>query len=265
VYPVINIIISSLQTTHNGKVVWAGLNNYRLVFGDELFWTSIKNNFRLFLIVPVMTFMAIIVAAILFDKIKGWSFYQSIIFFPYILAITVVGVVFSYIFQYRGIINNILNSIGLGSLTYDWLGNPRLAIWVISVVVFWKQFGFGVILFLARLSSVNIGLYEVALIDGASWWQRLWHITIPQLAHVIEFYVTISLINMLSWVFGFVYVMTHGGPGNKTFVLEYLIYTKAFGSAKIYLASVVSVILLVIASVLILIGVVIRRRLNVLS
>lgn len=253
VFPVIKLIIGSFMTTSGGEVVFTGLRNYRLVFEDPLFAIAIKNNLKLFLLVPVMTVLSLIVATILFNKIRGWRFYRSIIFVPYILSVSVVGIVFSYILQYNGVLNTMLRGAGMENLALDWLGSSNLALGSVAFVIVWKQFGFGVILMLSRMMSIDTSLYEAAEVDGAGWFQKLWSITIPQAKHIIEFYVIITLIEMLSWVFSYVFVMTAGGPGSSTYVLEYLIYKKSFGGGNYYIAQAVGVVVLVIATVLIVI------------
>lgn len=120
--------------------------------------------------------------------------------------------------------------------------------------------GFGVVLFLARMMSIDKTLYESADVDGATWFQKFMHITVPQTKSIIEFYVIITLIEMLSWVFNFIYVMTAGGPGNKTLVLEYLIYKKAFGGGDFNIAMAISVVLLAIAAILIVIHQIVMRK-----
>lgn len=260
VVPIIYVIVQSFYTTVADENIFVGLRNYKLAVKDELLWTAIKNNLKLFLCVPVLTVISLAIASILYNKIRGWRFYRSVIFIPYILAIPVVGIVFSYLLQYNGVFNSILRAAGLESVALDWLGNPELAFPSVAVVIIWKQIGFGVVLFLARMMSIDRALYESADVDGATWFQKFTHITIPQTKSIIEFYVIITLIEMLSWVFNFIYVMTAGGPGNRTLVLEYLIYKKAFGGGDFNIAMAISVILLVLASVLIVIHQVVMRK-----
>lgn len=260
VYPIISVVYKSFFTSFAGKDVFVGLRNYRLALGDEVFWIAIKNNLRLFLCVPVLTMLSLLIAALLNSKIRGWQFYRSLIFVPYILAIPVVGIVFSYLLQYNGVVNTILKGIGLGDLAADWLGNPDLAFPSVAFVIIWKQAGFGVILFLARMMSIDVTLYEAADVDGASWFRKFFSITIPQTMSIIEFYVMITLIEMLSWVFNFIYVMTAGGPGNKTTVLEYLIYKKAFGGGDYNIAMSISVMLLLVAAVLVIVHQIVLRK-----
>lgn len=253
IYPIINMIYQSFFTTIAGQDKFVGFRNYKLALSDELFWIALKNNLKLFLTVPLLTAISLIIAAILYHKIWGWRIYRSFIFVPYILAIPVVGIVFSYLLQYNGVVNMLLKQIGLPGLASDWLGDPKLAFPSVAAVIIWKQFGFGVVLFLARMMSIDQTLYESADVDGATWTQKFLSITIPQTKSIIEFYVIITLIEMLSWVFNFVYVMTSGGPGNKTTVLEYLIYKKSFGGGDFNIAMAISVMLLMLAGVLVVI------------
>ncbi len=260
VVPIIYVVTQSFYTTVADENIFVGLRNYQLTVKDELLWIAMKNNLKLFLCVPVLTVISLAIASVLYNKIRGWRFYRSVIFIPYILAIPVVGIVFSYLLQYNGVFNSILRGAGLESLALDWLGNPDLAFPSVAVVIIWKQIGFGVVLFLARMMSIDRALYESADVDGASWLQKFCNITIPQTKSIIEFYIIITLIEMLSWVFNFIYVMTAGGPGNKTLVLEYLIYKKSFGGGDFNIAMAISVILLILASILIAIHQVVMRK-----
>jgi ABC-type sugar transport system permease subunit len=133
----------------------------------------------------------------------------------------------------------------------DWLGSTRLALPTLMFVIIWKEVGFGVVLFLARLMSAEQELFDAAKIDGANWWQLHWHITIPELATVIEFFSVISVITMLSWVFNYVYVMTAGGPGNSTMVTELYIYLTGFRYNQPNLTSAVAVLLLFVTGLFI--------------
>lgn len=252
IYPIIELFIGSLTSTnYDGKTTFVGLSNFKLVVADPLFKTAIINNLKLFLMVPLLTLISLVLATLLSNRICGWQFYRAIIFIPYILSITAVGIIFSYIMQYNGIFNTVLRSIGLDALALDWLGSSKYAMGAVAFVIFWKQVGFGVILFLARIQSIDSTLYEAAALDGASGFQRFLYVTIPQTVAIIEFYVVITLIEMLSWVFNYVYVMTAGGPAGSTYVLEFLIYKKAFGGGNYNIAQAVSVAVLLFAVVII--------------
>jgi ABC-type sugar transport system permease subunit len=244
-------VIMSVQRTSGGATRFVGLMNYRAMFRDDVFLQAAKNNLTLLLCVPIMVFVALVLAVFLFERIRGWQFYRTTLFLPYLLPITVVGLIFSYIFQLSGVLNEFLKLTGLGGLAVDWLGSSRWALRTLMFVVIWKEVGFGVVLFLARLMSVEEELFDAAKIDGANWWQLQRHITVPQLASVIEFFTVVSVITMLSWVFSYVFVMTGGGPGSATMVTELYVYLMGFRYNQMSIAAAVSILLLLVTGVFI--------------
>ena len=254
-YPIATLFLYSTQSVAaaaDTPASFVGLDNFRYVFSDPLFRSAILNNLKLFLCVPVMVALAVLIAAVLFDRPRGWRFYRTLLFIPYVLSIPVVGVVFGYIFEYRGVLNTALRNAGLKWLAFDWLGSPKWAMITIMFVIVWKELGFGIVLCLARLMSVSEEYFEAARVDGAGWWQTLWYVTVPMLAPALAFYGIIELINMLSWVFAYIYVMTLGGPMNSTVVTEYYIYQQVFTNNIVGVGSAAGVVLLGIVSLLIL-------------
>lgn len=228
------------------------LLNFKILFTDNLFFFALKNNLLLYLLaVPIQILISLAIAILLFEKIRGWRLYRFFIFMPYVLSIVVAGVSFSVILQRNGVTNATLRAIGLGLLAADWLGDPKWALYGVLVVVLWKSTGFGVVVFNSRLLSMDIELIEAAEIDGAGWFQKHLRITIPTMRAVIEFYAVLSLVNMLSWLFGYVYVMTYGGPGNSTVVTEYYIYTQLFQYNQLGVASAATVFMLVFTLLLV--------------
>lgn len=263
-YPIATLFLYSVQNVGASAFAsssFAGLANYRYIFADPLFATAIVNNLKLFLCVPVMVVLSVILSAILYDRPRGWRVYRTLLFIPYVLSIPVVGVVFGYIFEYRGVLNTVIRAVGLDILARDWLGSPAWAMPTIMFVIVWKELGFGIVLCLARLMSVSEDYFESARVDGARWWRILWHVTIPQLTPAIAFYAVVELINMLSWVFAYIYVMTLGGPMNSTVVSEYYIYQQVFTSNVIGVGSAAGVVLFGIVSVLIVVRVWLGKRL----
>jgi ABC-type sugar transport systems, permease components len=257
-YPIVRVVIDSFLSPTAQRGTAVGLANYQAVVDDPVFWKSASNNIFLLIGVPIMTVVALVIAVILFDRIRGWRIYRTLVFTPYILAVTVIGVTFVYLYGYNGIVNTLLRGIGLGGLAQDWIGDTNLVMPSILSVIIYRELGFGVMLFLARMASIREELYEAAMIDGAGWWARLRYITVPQLRTVIGFFVVIELITMLSWVFGYVYTMTGGGPAFASSVLELYIWKYAFAYRAIGIASAVAVLLLVATSVLIVVQVLVR-------
>lgn len=247
VYPIIDLVRRSLTRVIDGVITWDGFVAYQNALRDPIFWTSFSNNLRLLIAVPILVVLSLVFSSLIMQQVRGWRTYRSLVFIPYVLAIPVVGIVFSYILQANGVFNLILRSLGLESLTREWLGTSATAIWSIMFVVIWKELGFGIILFLARMSSISEELYDAAKLDGAGWWQQMRYVTIPQMTAVIEFYIIVTMITMLSWIFAYILVMTKGGPGNSTWVLEYFIYQKAFPYSQMQIASAAAVMLLIFA------------------
>jgi ABC-type sugar transport system permease subunit len=259
VYPLVVIFQESTQTLSSGASQYVGLGNYDLVRTDPVFWQAVRNNATLLLAVPILVVLSLLCAILLFERVRGWRLYRTLIFLPYIMAITVIGTVFSLLYEYNGPLNAALRALHLGALALDWLGNAHLAIPSVMSVIIWRELGFGTILFLARLMSVREELFEAARLDGANWWQVQWHVTIPQLRTVIEFFVIVEIINMMSGVFTYVYVMTNGGPGFASQVLEFYIWQNAFAFRQGGIAAAAAVLLLAATVVFIFLQFRVRR------
>lgn len=259
-YPVIWILQNSLLQNNPDGTKGFGFTNYRLVFEDPVFFQVVSNNAKLLFSVPILTVLALFLAIVLFERVRGWMVYRGIVFMPYILAIPVVGTTFVYLLGLNGIFNTLLRGMGLGALAQDWIGSAQWVIPSISVVIIYRELGFGVVLFLARLMSLDQEILEAAEIDGANWWQKHAYITLPQLSGVIEFFVVVELITMLSWVFAYVYTMTGGGPGFASTVMEFYIWKHAFAFRSPGIASALAVVLLSVTTVLIVLQLRLRRR-----
>jgi ABC-type sugar transport system permease subunit len=251
IYPIIYIMQTSLTEITADRGTLFGFANYNLVFNDPLFFQAAANNGKLLLAVPVMTLLALLISLLLFEQVPGWKLYRTAVFMPYILAVPVVATVFIYLLGFNGIINTILRQIGLDFITQDWLGSSNWVIVSIGVVIIYRELGFGVVLFLARLMSIEKEILEAAEIDGARWWQKHIFVTLPQMLEIIEFYVVVEFITMLSWVFAYIYTMTGGGPGGASNVMEFYIWKHAFSFHSPGIASALAMVLLVSTTVLI--------------
>jgi ABC-type sugar transport system permease subunit len=222
-------MVELVKTASKYEGAWT-FANFQVTWSDPTFKTALTHNARLLLAVPVLVLLSLLLSVLLYEGLRGWRFHRWAIFLPFVLPIPVIGVIFGQLLQFNGFLNQGLRAVGLGGLAQDWLGQPRWALWTMTAVIIWKELGFGVILFLARLLSVPTEMFEAARIDGARFFRLHRYITVPQLASVIAFYVVIEAIVMVSWVFNYVYVMTNGqgGPGDATQVTELYIYQTAF-------------------------------------
>jgi raffinose/stachyose/melibiose transport system permease protein len=263
-YPLVRIFEFSFKQVRGINGPWIGLGNYRLILSQDLFWESVGHNLLLLLAVPVMVAWSLLIAIVLYERIKGWRLYRVILFAPYILAIPIIATVMKKMFQFSGPVNEVLRWLGMDFLALDWIGSSDVALWTVMLFIIWRESALGIILFLARLLSLDESLIEAARLDGASWWQRVWHVLVPQMKGVIEFYVVVSVITMLSSVFSYVYIMGggRGGPGTSTMVLELYIFSALIKLSLPGIASAVSVLLFLVSLILIVPLFAVRRRAN---
>jgi ABC-type sugar transport system permease subunit len=261
-YPVLQVVHFSFLDLTSWPGQFSGWENYRIVLRDGRFFESALHNIQLLLTIPVMVFLSLFVAVLLYEQIGGWRFYRALLLVPYVVPIVAIGIAMSHFFKLHGGLNQLLEFLGLGALQREWLGDPQWALVSVAVVIVWRELGFGAILFLARLGAMPEETLEAARIDGAGWWIRLWRIIVPELTTVIEFFVIINIIAVLSQIFPYVFVMTGGGPGYATWVTELYIYKQAFQFNKMGASAVVAVILLLVTVLFIVLSLRFRERLG---
>ncbi len=263
-YPLIRIFEFSFKMVRGIDGPWIGLRNYELVLSQSLFWETVQHNLLLLLAVPFMVVWSLLISVVLYERLKGWKLYRVILFLPYILAIPIIAVVMKKMFQFSGPVNEVLRWIGLEFLALDWIGSSDVALWTVMILIIWRESALGIILFLARLLSLDESLIESAKLEGASWWQRLWYVIVPQMKVVIEFYVVVSVITILSAVFAYVFMIGggRGGPGTSTMVVELYIFNALIRTSLPGIASAVSVMLFLVSLLLIVPLFAVRRRAN---
>ncbi|MGD9508380.1 MAG: carbohydrate ABC transporter permease [Geminicoccaceae bacterium] len=263
-YPVVRIFEFSFKMVRGVDGPWIGWRNYQLVLGQPLFWESVRHNLQLLLAVPLMVGGSLLVAVVLYERVAGWKLYRAVLFLPYILAVPIIAVVMKKMFQFDGPVNDLLRALGLDFLALDWIGSSDVALWTVMLLIVWRESALGIILFLARLLSLDDSLLEAAKLDGASWWQRLVHVIVPQMKVVIEFYLVVSVITILSSVFAYVYMIGggRGGPGTSTTVIELYIFNALIRTSLPGIASAVSVLLFLVSLLLIVPLFLVRRRAN---
>lgn len=259
-YPLGKVAWLSFYGGSLGDLVYVGTANYAGLWQDPVFFQSLFNNFRLLLTVPIMTVIALVIALVLNAQVRGWRQYRAIVFLPYILPATAIGLVFSYLLERNGVLNTVLIRWHLGFLARDWLGSAATVVPSIGGVIIWQQLGFGVVVFAAALLAVPQELIEAAMLDGATGWQIQHRILVPYIRRTVEFFLVIEGITILSSIFTYVFVLTKGGPANASSVLEYYIFDNGFENGALGLASAAVVVLLLVACVLIAIYLRLRAR-----
>ena len=226
--------------------------NYISILNSKYFFESLLNNLIVIIIViPIVIIGGLFFAQFIYLKIPGFKFYNFIFFIPVVLPDIIVAKVFTTLLNKTGPINFILNKIGLGVFAVDWFGNPRFSLYSIIMTIIWKSVGFTMILFLARLTTIDYSIYEAAKIDGASDMQIFRYISIPMLKNIIQIAIVLQLISLTSFLFNYIYVMTQGGPGFSSTVLEYFIYVNAFKYQDIGISSASGLFLIFITGFLV--------------
>lgn len=226
IYPVLFALYISFNKSNGRTFEWVGFDNYVKLLLDPLVHQVFLNNLKFLLSVPLVIFVAIIVSVLLFERVRGWKFYRIIYFLPNVLSAVVIGIMFKQIFGYYGVVNSILAWAGAERIQFFTTGN--LAILVIILALVWSGFGYQSLLLLSGLTAIDPAVFEAAALDGAGWWKRLWYITLPNIRRVLGFVFIINVLFTFTSLFGFIYVMTAGGPGYDTTTIDYLVYLKAF-------------------------------------
>jgi ABC-type sugar transport system permease subunit len=243
-YAIMQVVGFSLRDRGLGP--WVGTKNYFSLLADPVFWIALRNNVSLLGLIPILIFLSLVFASLLYERFPGWKLYRVVIFLPYAIPVVVAGLALSFLLETRGLVNQLLRMVGLRFLALNWLGDSHVALFTVGGVILWRELGFGIILFLARMTQLSVELYESARLDGAGWWQTLALITVPQLSTIIAFYVGVMVIQLFSWVFNYIFVLTRGGPGFSTYVSEYYIYQRAFSYDDMGSASAFSVVVLLL-------------------
>lgn len=222
---------------------FVGLDNYGRLLTDKVFWTALRVSFLYAIMtVPSVTVVALITAVIVNEALPLRSLFKSLTFVPVIMAGTVVGVVWLFIYQPDvGLLNDLLRLAGLPG--HLWLGDTLTSLPSLAAVGIWQRFGWFSVLFLAGLQDVPVDQKEAAAIDGATAGQIFWYVTLPLLRPTVALVSILAAIGSFQ-VFDMVFVMTGGGPAYATETLSYYIYNQAFQSLNMGFATSMSFVLL---------------------
>ncbi|MEU8238097.1 sugar ABC transporter permease [Actinoplanes missouriensis] len=186
---------------------FVGLDNYVTILKDPTFHDALWHNGQVVVLSLVLQGpIAVGLALLLNQKMRGQSLIRVLIFVPYVISEVIVGTAWALLLQTNGAVNDVLRSIGLDGLAQDWLANPSLAIWTLMLILTWKYIGFAVILFLAGMQNIPEELSEAAAVDGATFWQTQWRITLPLLGPTIRIWAFLSIIGALQ-LFDLVYII----------------------------------------------------------
>lgn len=250
-YPIFQNFAYSLfrWSAFSPKKVFVGLANYKRLIHDPIFTIAIKNN-TLYALISVICQCGIglILAAILEEKFvrRFQPLFRTIYFLPAVISMTVIGLLWQLVYNPNiGIVNALLNALGLSKFNHVWLGESQTAIYAVIFVSQWQYVGYIMLLYLVAIQKIPQELYESAMIDGANRVRCFFHITIPQIKEMILVTTVITVIGSFK-LFDEIYVMTAGGPGRSTEVLASYMYRAAFRNDEMgYAAAFATVIFIV--------------------
>jgi multiple sugar transport system permease protein len=216
---------------------WVGLENYLRLLRDADFWQVLTNTtiFTLGTVIPAVM-ISLVVAVLLNQEIWGRGLWRLVYFLPSIISLVAAGLAFRWLWQTQGPLNQLLGT------NIPWLSEPGSAMLALILVSVWHQIGFNTVVFLAGLQTIPPTQYEAAELDGANTWQQFWYITLPGLRPtLILVTITTTLFTLRS--FEPVYVLTGGGPLNRTNILVYYVYDQAFNQFDLGYAAAAAVVL----------------------
>lgn len=250
-YPIVDNLRLSLFSWNAFSVqpTFVGLDNYRTAFDDPIFWQALRNN-TLFAVVSLVCQVgfALVLAALLEEfvhqRLRG--ILRTIYFIPAVISITVAGILFSFLYNPRiGLLNRLLDAVGLDSWQHSWLGEPGTAMGSIIAMSQWQSIGYTAILFVVAIQRVPREFYEAAKVDGAGPIRAFFSITVPMVREMTTL-ITILTISGAFLVFNEVMVMTAGGPSNSSQVLGTWLYRNAFLNDDMGYASAIATVIFVI-------------------
>ena len=244
--PMLFSFVLSLMEWDGGTVnpmKFTGIQNYLRLFADSKFQNAYWNTLVYALgYVPLTLVLSLLLAIVLNAKIRGRNFFRTLSFFPYVASIVAVASVWNMLFNpSMGPVNMLLSALGIENLP-RWSADKNWA--MITVILFsvWRSIGYYMIIFLAGLQGINADLYEAASLDGAGKWKQFLNVTLPQLKPTTFFVVVMLTIGSFK-VYDQIFLITQGGPGDRTMVLVYYIYNQAFKYSDYGYASTVSIVL----------------------
>ncbi|MBO0981160.1 sugar ABC transporter permease [Microbacterium sp. SD291] len=235
---------------------FVGLKNFGRLFSDSTFLQAIGNNITLAILVPLITLSIALVFASMITVggpssgqvrgLSGSSFYRVVSFFPYVIPAIVIGILWALIYSPEGLLNGLLDALGLDVAGFAWLGDERTAMGASIFVIVWGMVGFYMVLFIAAIKGIPAETYEAARIDGAGRFRTTISITLPLIRDNVQTaYIYIGILALDAFVYMAALNAT-GGPGNTTLVMSQYLYRTAFEKSQFGLASAMGVVLAVI-------------------
>jgi N-acetylglucosamine transport system permease protein len=242
-YPYVQAMYISLTRWRglSRNLTFIGLENFQRMLNDELFWNALSHNAIYLATLPLITIaFGLFLAFLLTQGVAGAKFYRVTFFFPQVMSVVAIGVLWSFVYHpTMGVLTSLFKLFGVAEPPV-WLGNPDYALGAVGLVVIWQAVGFYMVLFIAGMESIPSTYYEAATIDGATKWHIFWNITLPLLWDTVRTALVFLAIGAVD-MFAIVQTMTQGGPSRSTDVLATYLYERAFLQSEFGYATAIAV------------------------
>jgi multiple sugar transport system permease protein len=254
------VMLSFIHWNGIGAAVPVGVGNYTSLVTDPTFAIALKNTAIWIVLFGGLSFVGGLAVALLFQsERRGVGIYRTALFLPIVFSLVVTALTWDAFFQPDGVLNTVLDAVGLHSWTHVWLGDPSTALYAVIVAALWREIGYVMVLFIAGLKALDPSVAEAAKVDGATRWQRFFYVTLPQLRNVNLVVLSVLVIDSLR-SFDIVWAMTKGGPFHSTELLSTYMYSTAFQTRALGYASAIAVVIFLLA-----LGVIISYLVRALS
>ncbi len=244
------LTFTKIQDISGSQSEWVGLANFIRLWNDAVFWKTLGNTLLyLLVVVPILVIAPLGLAILVNQKLRGITWFRAAFYTPVVISMVVAGIAWNWLYEEKGLINQILGSLGIIKEGIPWLTSPNLAIFSVMAVTVWKGLGYYMVIYLAGLQSIPADVYEAAAIDGSDGIGKHWDITLPLMRPYLALVGVISAISATK-VFEEVYIMTQGGPRNSSKTIVYYLYEQAFKNLEISYACTIGLVLFLIILVL---------------
>jgi len=239
---------------------FTGISNFKLLAESSTFHAILANEGYYLLGLPIWTLLPLLIAVFLFTRVRIAGLVRMLIFLPVVVSPALLGIMFTPILAPEGLVNTTLQKTGLGGLAHPWIDSPSLVKPTIILVLAWANVGLGVAIFTAALTSIQPDLLDAAAVNGAGSWQRIRYVILPGIKRTLILWMTFQALGVFLWLFGLIYSLTAGGPGNSSASIDYDVFTNTITNGLFGVGAAESVYLLVMVILIAVAAWVIGRR-----
>lgn len=244
--PLLAVFVVSLTdaSTLIAPQQFIGLDNFSRMFGDEIFWMAVRNTaIQVGIVVPIMVVLGFMLGYYLSLRPPLAQVLRALFFTSALLSATTKAMIFYAVFSPDGLLNQVLDAVGLSGLATSWLANPSTAFPMIMIIDLWAGVGFLAILFSAQLTSAPGEVFEASRLDGCGHWRAMWRVAFGMIQGFVGVVAMVQFLWTLFHSAVTVLLLTKGGPGTSTVTLSFLVWTKAFAQSDIGYSQAAGVVL----------------------